>query len=169
MCLFLIGKDIMSRVSKAVSDELYVKCKIELKKQGKSGAIARKLQAILSAKTNKIYIVCEVFGITKTTLFKWIKDFENNHISGLIIKQGRGRKPLLNASQEKIIEKLLTHNPTITGIEVKKAIYEQFTIDISMTSTYRLMHKLGFNYITARKKHYKQNKDATDSFKKNSS
>ena len=110
-----------------------------------------------------------MFGITKTTLFKWIKDFENNHISGLIIKQGRGRKPLLNASQEKIIEKLLTHNPTITGIEVKKAIYEQFTIDISMTSTYRLMHKLGFNYITARKKHYKQNKDVTDSFKKNSS
>ena len=45
-------------------------------------------------------------------------------------------------------------------------IFKKFHMTISIASTYRLMHKLGFNDITARKNHDKQDRDLVETFKK---
>ena len=86
----------MPRKSAIINENLINKCHIALKIQGKSGKVARRLQAIISSKDHNISVVSSVFGITRATLTKWIKDFEKESISGLLVKSGRGRKKIFN-------------------------------------------------------------------------
>ena len=158
----------MAGISKAISDELYHKCTSALKVQGKSGKVANKLQAIISAKEHNITEVARIFGITRATLFKWIKNFESQSIDGLIIKNGRGRKRILDKSKESIVKEIIENNPNITARALKQVISKQLSITISIASSYRLMHRLGFNYITPRKQHYKQKIQDIPAFKKTS-
>jgi transposase len=69
----------MARISSAISDELLEKCQITLKQQGKTGEISRRLQAIISAKYHNISKVASIFGMTRVTMMRWIKDFDKNH------------------------------------------------------------------------------------------
>ena len=69
-------RKIMARLSVAISDKLLERCKIALKQQGKTGEVARRLQAIISAKHHNVSKVALIFGVTRATMMKWIKDFD---------------------------------------------------------------------------------------------
>lgn len=158
----------MPRISSAISEDLVLKCKIALKQQGKSGEVSRRLQAIISAKNHNISKVSLVFGITRATLFKWIKDFDKKSIDGLIISKGRGRRKIFNKKNEDKIRKIIEKNPSITARLLQKTIEDKIFIKAGIATIYRLMKRLGFSYITPRKHHYKQDKIEVDKFKKNS-
>jgi len=85
----------MARISSAISDELLEKCQITLKQQRKTGEISRRLQAIISAKYHNISKVASIFGMTRVTMMRWIKDFDKESIGGLVVRKGRGRKKYL--------------------------------------------------------------------------
>jgi len=157
----------MPRTSSLISEELVLKCKIALKKQGKSGAISRKLQAIISAKEHNTSKVSLIFGITRTTLFKWIKGFDGNSVNGLIIKKGRGRKKVFNNCSENKIRKIIEQSPNITGELLKRRIADELGIEAGIATIYRLLKNIGFSYITPRKRHYKQDGAEVEEFKKN--
>jgi transposase len=159
----------MARVSSAISDALLEKCKITLKKQGKTGEIARRLQAIISAKRHNISKVASVFGVTRVTMMRWIKDFDKESIDGLVVKKGRGRKRIFNKNDEDKIYKIIKNNPNITAKELKKVIESDLLKTVGIATVYRLMRDLGFSYITPRPTHYKQDKKQADDFKKKSS
>ena len=159
----------MARVSSAISDALLEKCKITLKKQGKTGEIARRLQAIISAKRHNISKVASVFGVTRVTMMRWIKDFNKESIDGLVVRKGRGRKRIFNKNDEDKIYKIIKNNPNITAKELKKVIESDLLKTVGIATVYRLMRDLGFSYITPRPTHYKQDKKQADDFKKKSS
>jgi transposase len=159
----------MARVSSAISDALLEKCKITLKKQGKTGEIARRLQAIISAKRHNISKVASVFGVTRVTMMRWIKDFDKESIDGLVVRKGRGRKRIFNKNDEDKIYKIIKNNPNITAKELKKVIESDLLKTVGIATVYRLMRDLGFSYITPRPTHYKQDKKQADDFKKKSS
>lgn len=62
----------MSRVTKAISDEVLKVCQLELKKQGIKGENGRRLQAIISARTHGISQVAKIYNISRETLMRWI-------------------------------------------------------------------------------------------------
>jgi transposase len=157
----------MPRVSSAISENLILKCKIALKQQGKSGEISRRLQAIISAKNHNISKVSSIFGITRVTLLKWIRDFDKESIDGLIINKGRGRRRIFSNKDEIKIKKIIEKNPNITARLLQKTIEDKMTIKVGIATIYRLIKRLGFSYITPRKYHYKQDKAEVDKFKKN--
>ena len=159
----------MTRVSSAISNKLLEKCEITLKQQGKTGEISRRLQAIISAKHHNISKVSSIFGITRVTMMKWIKDFDKESIGGLIVKKGRGRKRILSKDYEDRIYKIIKKNPNITAKELKKVIENDLLKTVGIATVYRLMRSLGFSYITPRPTHYKQDKEAVEDFKKKSS
>ncbi len=159
----------MTKVSKAISDELLEKCKIALKQQGKTGEVSRRLQAIISAKQHNISKVALIFGVTRATMMKWIKDFDSKSIDGLIVKKGRGRKKIFDKSHENKILKIIEKNPNITAKKLQKIIEKDLLIFVGIATVYRLIKMLGFSYITARNNHYKKDKMAVDNFKKKSS
>lgn len=158
----------MPKTSSIINDNLINKCYIALKLQGKSGKVARRLQAIISSKDHNISVVSSIFGITRATLTKWIKDFEKESIEGLLVKNGRGRKRIFNNQNDQEVRNIINHNPNITVKSLQKIIDNELNIKAGIATIYRLMHRLGFSYITPRKNHYKQDKQEVDKFKKNS-
>jgi transposase len=119
-------------------------------------------------KDHNISVVSSVFGVTRATLTKWIKDFDHQSIDGLLIKKGRGRKRVFNDREEEKIKKMIELDPNITGKSLQKIIEDQMHITVGIATIYRVMKSVGFSYITPRQNHYKQDKDKTDIFKKNS-
>jgi transposase len=155
----------MTGVSKAVSESLLLKAKEALKELG-GGSISRKVQAIISAKYHGIKKVSEVFGISRTSLMSWIKIFEKRGVEGLKIQAGRGRKRIIVEEARKVIRNWIFEDSNITIKKLQKRIKEEFGKELCRSSTHELMQHLKFSYITPRPKHYKQNKQLQDEFKK---
>ncbi|WP_265035308.1 MULTISPECIES: IS630 family transposase [unclassified Wolbachia] len=153
----------MAGKSKAIGEELYNQCKLELKKYGIRGEIGRRLQAIISAKEYGISKVAKIYRITRTTLMKWIARFKEKGVIGFAIQPGRGPKPKLNEEKkEKIREVIEEDGANLTAKKLQGIVEGMLAIKISESTARRLMKKLGFTYITPRPAHYKQ-----EEFKKN--
>jgi transposase len=158
----------VSGVSKAISEELYKKVFEELRISGRQGDVSRKLQAIKSAKEHDISLVAKIYGVSRLSIMNWIRDFESMGAEGLKIKEGRGRKAIVNLEEEEVIRKWLEQDNTITIKVLKLRIENEFGKKIGKTATHDLMKKLGFSYITPRPKHYKQDEEKQIEFKKKS-
>ena len=118
----------MPKTSSIINDNLINKCHIALKLQGKSGKVARRLQAIISSKDHNISVLSSIFGITRATLTKWIKDFEKESIEGLLVKNGRGRKRIFDNQNDQEIRNIIKHNPNITAKSLQKIIDNKLNI-----------------------------------------
>lgn len=157
----------MSGVSKLISDKLYSKVQEDLQVCKGKGDISWKLQAIKSAKEHDISSVAKIFGISRVTLNEWISSYKAEGVSGLKLKPGRGRKPIITKGEEAAITKWLEEDSSTTGKMLIERIRNELGKEIGKTTANELMHKLGFSYITPRPKHHKQNKEAQEAFKKN--
>lgn len=158
----------MSGISKLISDELYTKIQEDLSACKAEGDVSWKLQAIKSAKEYNIKQVAQIFGVSRVTLNEWIASYKAEGINGLKLKPGRGRKPIITADEEKIIQKWLEQDSSITGKVLIERIEKELGKEIKRTTANELMHKLGFSYITPRPKHHKQKEGAQELFKKKS-
>lgn len=158
----------MSGISNAISDILYGKVLEDLKLSGRSGDVFYKLQAIKSAKERGITPIAKIFDISRVTLMNWIWSYESNGIDGLRIKAGRGRKPIINVDEEGIIKIWLEQDNTITIKKLRARIKQELEKEIGKSATHGLMKRLGFSYITPRPRHYKQDKQKQEEFKKKS-
>ena len=157
----------MSRKSGAISAELVAKCKKELKAQGIRGENGRRLQAIISAKEHGIKKVAEIYAISRTTLMRWILRFENGGSAAFAVEIGRGRRSRLSAAQkQQAYSWVLQEGATITAKTLQYYIEEQFAIQVSHTTAFRLLKSLGFSYITPRPQHHKQDPKKQEVFKK---
>ena len=162
------GGTIMSGISKAVSDELFIQAQISLKELGKTGDISRKLQAIIAAKKFGVSLAAKVFDTSRPSIMAWIKNFKQDAQDGLAIKSGRGRKPAVNSEIKEVSAKFMQQNPNATIKELKCFIEENQNITISVSSVNRLMRQLGLSYITPRPIHHKADLLEGEKFKKNS-
>ncbi len=158
----------MAGKSKAISEDLFLRCKAALKKQSKQSRIGIRLQAIISAKTHGITKVAKIYGITRSTLMSWIKGFAKEEEQGLVIKSGRGRRRIFNAEDEKAILGIINKDPDITIDRLRIIIKDKLKIKASRATIHRVMQKLGFAYITPRASHYKTDTKAKEAFKKKS-
>lgn len=158
----------MAGISKAVSESLYKKAQESLKEVAKSGDISRKLQAIMSSKTYGISTISKIFGISRVTLMEWIHKFSRNGVEGLQLQAGRGRKPVLSASEIEQVRKIIEadHNVTIKAVRLK--IQDLFSKELSKSAVHNLLKNLGFSYITGRPSHYKKVLLSQEEFKKKS-
>jgi len=159
----------MARPSKLLDEEVVLLAQKGLKELGKSGAVARKLQIIISARKHGISKACEFYSITKHSLIKWIKNLKKESLQALQVQTGRGRKFLLNEEQEQEIKKWIEANANITINHLRLMILENMNITLSSSTVHRLLQRLRFSYITPRPRHYKQNEKLKDEFKKKSS
>lgn len=157
----------MAGKSKAIGEELYNECKLELKKYGIRGEIGRRLQAIISAKEHGISKVGKIYRITRTTLMKWISRFKEKGVRGFAIQPGRGPKPKLSLKQEEEIRSVLCkEGANLTAKKLQARIEKICGVKVSESTALRLMKKLEFSYITPRPVHNKQEQQKVKEFKK---
>ncbi len=152
-----------------LTDEVVLSATEGLKKLGKSGLVARKLQAIIAAKKHGITKTSEFYAVTKKTLIQWIKELKQESLEGLEVQVGRGRKPLVTEAQEAKIKRWISENCNITINQLRLMILENMSINLSNATVHRIMQRLKFSYITPRPRHHKQDQNLKDEFKKKSS
>ena len=141
--------------------------KSELQKIGRTGEIARRLNAIISSYNHSISDVARIYNTTNKTVRLWIKNFASCGVEGLVVKKGRGRKPIFDNHDLDKIRDILSSNSSITIDELRVKIKSIFNKDISKSCCHSYIIKCGFSYKTARKKHYKSNQEKQEEFKKN--
>ena len=156
----------MARISVFLTDEVVLMATYGLKKLGRSGLVARKLQVIIAAKKHGITKTADFYAITKKTLIQWIKDLKQESIKSLEVQAGRGRKPLINEDQEAEIKKWISENCNITINQLRLMILDKMSISLSSATVYRVLKRLKFSYITPRPRHYKQDENLKNDFKK---
>ena len=101
--------------------------------------------------------VAEIYAISRTTLMRWILRFENGGSAAFAVEIGRGRRSRLSAAQkQQAYSWVLQEGATITAKTLQYYIEEQFAIQVSHTTAFRLLKSLGFSYITHRPQHHKQ-------------
>jgi len=159
----------MARPSKLLDEEIVNRANEGLKKLGKSGLVARKLQAIIAAKKYGITKASLFYFTTKKSLIKWIKELKEESIKSLEVQAGRGRKFILNPSQEEEVKGWINDNCNITINQVRLLIQDKMNIKLSISTVHRMMQRLRFSYITPRPSHYKKDKKLGVEFKKKSS
>ena len=159
----------MSRKTQAISEEMVVKCKEELKRQGIRGENGRRLQAIISAKEHGILQVSKIYNISRETLMRWIRKFTQGGSGAFAVAAGRGRRSKLSDTQKLEMRAYIEEEgANLTSEQLRHVIEERFGIELSKATSHRLLKTLGFSYITPRPSHHKKDKEAQEKFKKKS-
>jgi len=157
----------MARVSGLLSDKVLSSAVLGLKKLGKYGVVAGRLQIIVAAKKHGITDVCRIHGISRTTLTNWIRRLSAYGIDALENKPKIPRSPLTD--HESTIKTWIEENHSITVRELLIKTATELGITVSQTAMRRVIKKLSFSYITPRPCHHKQDKTSHAEFKKKSS
>jgi transposase len=96
--------------------------------------------------------VCQIFGISRSKVYEWIKRVEENGLKDLIAKIAPGKKPLINKQQKEILEFwLCIFTPLDFGFDtvlwttkiIKVLIEQKFEISLSRSAVNRLLHRIG--------------------------
>ena len=103
---------------------------------------------------------------------KWAQQFINDGIEGLKEKPRSGRPRALSEAQLSQLKEYVIANsikPTggrLKGTQLVDYINQEFNVLYSVDNIYRLLHQLGFSWVTSRSKHPKQKLEAQKAFKK---
>jgi len=130
--------------------------------------VSRKLLAVIAASKHSIAEVAKVYDISRGTLTQWIKHIKDSKLDKLKAPPERRKKTKLQASQVEEIEKWMEQDPNITINEVRLRIESVYDIQLGKSTVHRIMTKLKFSYITPRPRHYKQDVNLIEDFKKKS-
>lgn len=116
--------------------------------------------------------IAEAIGVARGSVNTWITKYLNGGLNALQIKKSPGRPTKLTPKQEKQVQALILSNieskegGRLVAADVQAFIYSKFSVSYELSAVYRLLHRLGFSWITSRSKHPKQCQQAQEAFKK---
>ena len=118
----------------------------------------------------------QVGGVGLQTIRDWVVRFNARGPDGLIDGKAPGNTCKLNDSQRQAVVEMVENGPTpaIHGVvrwrlkDLTLWIWEEFQISLSETTLSRELRSLGYRKLSARPRHYAQNPEALEDFKKTS-
>lgn len=136
--------------------------------------IGLRLQAIVSCASHPLETVSAVLGVSRQTVWRWIKRYQASGVEGLQ-DQPRGHNPRkLSDGQIDQISRWLRAGRNARGQPVhwtlarlSLEIEREFGIQISQTALWRLIRGMGFKQKVPRPSHAKADPKAQEDFKKN--
>src|SRR3954449_9671498 len=116
----------------------------------------------------------QVGGAGLQTLRDWVVRFKAPGPEGLIDGKAPGTTCKLNDSQRQAVAERVENGPTpaIHGVvrwrltDLTLWVWEEFRISLSETTLSRELRALGYRKLSARPRHYAQNPEALEAFKK---
>lgn len=116
--------------------------------------------------------IAKFLEVSRTSVNKWISQYHQSGLEGLVDKKTTGR-PLRSSELQcsqliDYINKASKSNELgrLVGTDIQLFITEHFGYQYHLSSVYKLLHRLGFSWITSRSKHPKQSIEAQEDFKK---
>lgn len=157
----------MSRTVTTITPDLVTQAQACLDKLGDVGPVSIRLRAIIAAYHHGVKQVCEVLDVSRPSVHRWMVKFRQEGVEGLR-NASKPPRSKLNAAQKAELKRWLEAKPTSTLKELVIRIEEEMGMPINKSSVHRTLLQLGFAHITGRKRYYKANQAAQESFKKNS-
>ena len=103
----------------------------------------------------------------------WVRRFNDEGLSGLDDRPGRGRPCPLSAEQQAQFKARLTAGPTaqdevctLRGEDVQRILEQEFGVLRKLSSVYHLLHSLGYSSLVPRPRHAEADPERQELFKK---
>jgi|TARA_B110000914_G_C15276570_1_gene360060 transposase len=116
--------------------------------------------------------IARMLKVSRGSINKWVALFLQNGLAGLETKPSPGRPPKLTSVEcEKVSAFIAESSRSSKGgrliaTDIQRYIEHNFGVQYQQSNIYRLLHGLGFSWITSRSKHPKQSEEAQEDFKK---
>ena len=115
-------------------------------------------------------------GMDRQTLRDWVIRFNESGPDGLCNRTSPGAPAKLGPEIKAALAERIEHGPipAVDGVVRWRAvdlmawIWDDFRLSVSDDTVYRALHELGYSYVSARPKAYKQSDEAIEEFKKTS-
>ena len=110
--------------------------------------------------------------ISRRIVNDWLKSFYAHGLEGLKEKPRSGRPSRLNEAQLTQLSDYIHNNSIkesggrLNALALVNYIAQEFKLNYCVSNVYRLLHQLGFSWITSRSRHPKQSEEVQGDFKK---
>lgn len=110
--------------------------------------------------------------ISRRIVNDWVKNFYAHGLKGLKEKPRSGRPSRLNEAQLTQLSEYIRNNSIkesggrLNAQLLVIYIAQEFKLNYCVSNVYRLLHQLGFSWITSRSRHPKQSDEIQENFKK---
>jgi len=106
---------------------------------------------LLSYQGTVVSDLATIFGKTPRTIYTWLSLWETYHFAGLYDTKGRGRKPLLNASQQEKVRQWAKEFPKNLA-QIIAFVKEEFGVSLAKRTIQRILKAFHFSWRRLRKK-----------------
>jgi len=139
-------------------------------KKSKDGRYSLRIESIILKKEGKrTKEIEEILLVSRMSLSKWIRRYNERGLEGLKTKKTTGRKEKWGEEFFKeLFEELDKNKGFWTVKKMQKFIEEKHNVKIPVESIRRKIHKSGYSWKTSRPSPYKGDKEKQEEFKKNS-
>ena len=116
--------------------------------------------------------VAKNLHISRRIVNHWVKSFYAHGLEGLKEKPRPGRPCRLSEAQLAQLTEYISNNSIkekggrLKAQTIITYIAQKFNLNYRVSNIYRLLHQLGFSWITSRSKHPKQSEEVQEDFKK---
>ena len=116
--------------------------------------------------------ISRILKVSRLSVNTWVAKYLSSGVAGLEAKKAKGRACFLSLKQREQLSDYIdkqsrsTTGGRLIGEDIRAYIDEQFQVNYHPNAIYKLIHSLGFSWITSRSKHPKQSQEAQDEFKK---
>lgn len=141
-----------------------------------------------AAQTRRLLALAEIYdgrsrteaarvgGVGLQTLRDWVLAFNAEGPSGLLNGKAPGNPSILNAAQRQALVAMVDAGPipAVHGVvrwrlvDLAQWLFEEFRLSISKQTLSRELRAMGFRKLSARPRHYAQDTEALETFKKTS-
>lgn len=110
--------------------------------------------------------------VGRNSVNKWVANFHAHGLAGLDTVRPPGRPAGLNELQRSQLREFIdeqclrTSGGRLQGMDIQAYIEQTFGVIYRLSNIYRLLHEMGFSWITSRSKHPKQAPQVQETFKK---
>ena len=100
-------------------------------------------------------------GLSRSAAYEWHNRYEEDGIAGLRDRPRAGRPPRVDAVtaarlKERIVAGAELERDGVVafrGVDAKRILKEEFNVDCSLSSTYRLLHRTKLSWLAPRPRH----------------
>ncbi|SUJ06132.1 Transposase and inactivated derivatives [Shewanella morhuae] len=116
--------------------------------------------------------IATMLKVSRTSVNKWVTTYLSQGLSGLDDKPNPGRPPQLSLAQQACLKAFVQQRSLSEQVgrlmakDLSHFIQSEFGVTFKQANIYRLLHQLGFSWITTRSRHPKQSEAAQEAFKK---
>lgn len=119
--------------------------------------------------------VAEAYGVSRTTLFRWMQRFITHGSRGLERRAGSGRPRLLAAFDMEALNDIVLEPASRFGFEtdlwtvgrLRQVIREHYGVEVSPDTVWRRLRDAGFTYQKPERRYFELNEEAREEWLRN--